>query len=143
MIKWEESDKNKVSIRQDWDTKTEKTDFTLPTYDNMTSSHQVTMPSQQGSPTKSTNDNLRRRSLQSNRSEIPMNQGNSTSTATTRFPSDTELLNEIRHILSTSDLMTITKKKIRMQLSSFFGVDVTPKKEFIHQSIDGILRGNL
>ncbi|KAI8902781.1 chitin synthase-domain-containing protein [Globomyces pollinis-pini] len=59
------------------------------------------------------------------------------------FPSDEELLTEIRHILSTTDLMQVTKKSVRDTLSRFYGVDVSPKKEFIHQCIDGILRGEL
>ena len=82
-------------------------------------------------------DLVRRRSLQSNRSEaVPVE-------STARFPSDEELLNEIRHILSTSDLMTITKKKVRQQLSTFFGVDLSSKKEYIHSCIDSILKGEL
>ena len=59
------------------------------------------------------------------------------------IPSDDELLREIRHILSTSDLMTITKKKVRQQLSDFYGVDLTSKKKFIHATIDSILKGEL
>ena len=82
-------------------------------------------------------DLVRRRSIQSNRSEaVPAE-------STARFPSDEELLNEIRHILSTSDLMTITKKKVRQQLSTFFGVDLSSKKEYIHSCIDSILKGEL
>jgi chitin synthase len=59
------------------------------------------------------------------------------------FPSDQELLQEIRHILSTTDLMKITKKSVRDQLSRLFGVDVSPRKEYIHYCIDGILKGEL
>jgi hypothetical protein len=57
------------------------------------------------------------------------------------IPSDDELLKEIRHILSTSDLMTITKKKVRQQLSEFYGVDLSSKKQYIHAAIDSILKG--
>jgi chitin synthase len=59
------------------------------------------------------------------------------------FPSDEELLQEIRHILSTTDLMKITKKSVRDQLSRLFGIDVTPRKEYIHYCIDGVLKGEL
>lgn len=59
------------------------------------------------------------------------------------LPSDDELLREIRHILSTCDLMTITKKKVRQQLSDFYGVDLSSKKKFIHATIDSILKGEL
>jgi hypothetical protein len=60
-----------------------------------------------------------------------------------RFPSDEELLNEIRHILSTTDLMKVTKKSVRDQLSRLFGVDVSPKRDYIHHCIDNILKGEL
>jgi hypothetical protein len=60
-----------------------------------------------------------------------------------RFPTDEELLQEIRHILSTTDLMKITKKSVRDRLSRLFGVDVTPKKDYIHYCIDSILKGEL
>ncbi|KAJ3254350.1 hypothetical protein HK103_007232 [Boothiomyces macroporosus] len=59
------------------------------------------------------------------------------------FPSDEELLMEIKHILSTTDLMKVTKKSVRDRLSQLFGVDVTPRKEYIHSCIDGILKGEL
>lgn len=57
------------------------------------------------------------------------------------MPSDEELLQEIHQILSTTDLMKITKKIVRDRLSLFFNIDVTPKKEYIHQCIDSILKG--
>ena len=59
------------------------------------------------------------------------------------FPTDEEILREIRHILSTTDLMKVTKKSVREQLSQYFGVDLSSEKEFIHRSIDAILRGDL
>ncbi len=59
------------------------------------------------------------------------------------MPSDDELIREIRHILSTTDLMTITKKKVRQQLSDFYGVNLSAKKQFIHATIDSILKGEL
>lgn len=59
----------------------------------------------------------------------------------TRFPTDEEIMTEIRHILSTADLMTVTKKSVREQLARLFGVDLIEKKEFIHRCIDVILKG--
>ncbi|CAO3642941.1 unnamed protein product [Cunninghamella blakesleeana] len=59
------------------------------------------------------------------------------------FPSDDEILSEIRNILATANLMTVTKKQVREQLGVFFGFDMTPKKEFINTSIEYILQGRL
>ncbi|KAJ3089172.1 hypothetical protein HK102_007026 [Quaeritorhiza haematococci] len=59
------------------------------------------------------------------------------------MPTDEAILEEVRHILSTADLMTVTKKSVREELSRFFGVDLTPKKEYIHKCIDGVLKGEL
>jgi hypothetical protein len=62
---------------------------------------------------------------------------------TLSMPSDEEILQEIRHILSTTDLMKITKKSVRDRLTRLFGVDISSKKEFIHHCIDSILKGEL
>jgi len=59
------------------------------------------------------------------------------------LPSDDEILTEIRNILGSSNLMSITKKQVREQLSLFFGIDLTLKKDFINQSIEFILQGRL
>ena len=59
------------------------------------------------------------------------------------FPSDEEILAEVRHILSTADLMTITKKSVREQLARLFGTNMSSKKEYIHWCIDGVLKGEL
>lgn len=91
---------------------------------------------QMASSQSNASDAVRRRSFSSEDPSVTTN-------ATEHFPSDTELLNEIRHILSTSDLMTITKKKVRQQLTDFFGVDLSTKKEYINQCIDSILKGEL
>ncbi len=64
-------------------------------------------------------------------------------TQTPALPTDEEIVTEIKHILSTTDLMKVTKKSIRERLSGFFGVDMTSKKEFIHRCIDAVLRGEL
>ncbi|RCI01887.1 hypothetical protein CU098_000517, partial [Rhizopus stolonifer] len=59
------------------------------------------------------------------------------------FPADDEILHEIRNILATADLMSITKKQVREQLSQIFGCDMSFKKEFINSSIEQILQGHL
>jgi len=59
------------------------------------------------------------------------------------MPTDDQILQEIRHILSTANLMTITKKQTRDDLSAFFGYDLTPKRDFINNCIDKILKGEL
>jgi len=59
------------------------------------------------------------------------------------LPSDDTILQEIRNVIATADLMTITKKQVRDHLSQVFGCDLTPKKDFINQSIEMILQGKL
>lgn len=58
------------------------------------------------------------------------------------FPTDEEILAEIRNILTSADLMTLTKKQVRESLSvKFGGVDLKSKREYINQMIDMILKG--
>ncbi|ORZ41372.1 chitin synthase-domain-containing protein [Catenaria anguillulae PL171] len=59
------------------------------------------------------------------------------------MPTDAELAHEIRRILMSSDLMRITKKQVREELSALFGMDLTPRKDFINGTIDAILRENM
>ncbi|KAJ3288871.1 hypothetical protein HK104_007902 [Borealophlyctis nickersoniae] len=59
------------------------------------------------------------------------------------LPSDEEILREIRTILATADLMTVTKKSVRDDLRRKFGVDLSIKKEYIHRCIDGVLKGEI
>jgi hypothetical protein len=56
------------------------------------------------------------------------------------FPSDEAIFQAVRQILNTADLMTVTKKQIRNELNHIFGVDLTAKKDFIHQCIDTVLQ---
>ncbi|CAG8524184.1 2003_t:CDS:2, partial [Racocetra persica] len=58
-------------------------------------------------------------------------------------PTDEEILVEIRNILQTANLMNITKKQVREQLSIVFGMDMSYRKEFINNSIELILQGKL
>ncbi|KAK9761424.1 hypothetical protein K7432_013683 [Basidiobolus ranarum] len=59
------------------------------------------------------------------------------------IPNDQEILQEVRVILSTADLMSITKKQVRDELSHFFGVDLIVRKDYINNCIDMILQGQL
>ncbi|KND03454.1 uncharacterized protein SPPG_00937 [Spizellomyces punctatus DAOM BR117] len=59
------------------------------------------------------------------------------------LPSDDDILREVRRILSTANLMTVTKKQVRDELSSVFGVDLTAKKTIINGFIEDILQGRL
>jgi len=63
--------------------------------------------------------------------------------ATGVMPSDEEIVREIRQILSTADLMNITKKQVREQLTEIYGVDMSPKKSYINSIIESILEGKL
>ncbi|OZJ06628.1 hypothetical protein BZG36_00372 [Bifiguratus adelaidae] len=58
-------------------------------------------------------------------------------------PSDHVLLQEIKRILSGADLMSITKKQVRDELSQIFGVDMNKRKDFINSCIEQILQGRL
>lgn len=58
-------------------------------------------------------------------------------------PSDDEIFIQVQRILSQADLMTITKKQVRDQLSSHFKIDLIHKKVTINEMIEGILSGNL
>ncbi|KAF9313481.1 hypothetical protein BG003_005119 [Podila horticola] len=51
-------------------------------------------------------------------------------------PSDAELVAKIQELLAGVDLMTVTKKKIRQQLESIYGVDMSARREFISRAID-------
>ncbi|KAF9920606.1 hypothetical protein FBU30_009545 [Linnemannia zychae] len=55
-------------------------------------------------------------------------------------PSDEELVNKIRELLTGVDLMTVTKKKIRQQLEQLYGVDLTVRRDFISRAIDAELQ---
>ncbi|KAK9688161.1 hypothetical protein K7432_014497 [Basidiobolus ranarum] len=76
--------------------------------------------------------------------------GNATPTPSTpgtpsipTLPNDQEILEEIRGILSAADLMSITKKQVRDELSHYFGIDMTIRKDYINSCIDMILQGQL
>ncbi|KAJ1912651.1 hypothetical protein H4219_005522 [Mycoemilia scoparia] len=59
------------------------------------------------------------------------------------LPNDEQLTESIRQILMSSDLQSITKKKVREQLTLQYGVDLTARKEFISDAIELILNNQL
>jgi hypothetical protein len=59
------------------------------------------------------------------------------------LPSDADILAQVRVILATADLMTVTKKKVREELGRIFGCELGGKKEYIHRCIDGVLKGEI
>lgn len=59
------------------------------------------------------------------------------------LPSDEELTESIREILSTADLMQVTKKSIRQQLEKEYGMKLTAKREYIKYVVEAILTGEL
>jgi hypothetical protein len=58
-------------------------------------------------------------------------------------PSDGEIVMALKSILSTADLMSITKKKVREQLNEYYGMDLSDRREYINSCIDSLLRGEM
>lgn len=54
-------------------------------------------------------------------------------------PTDEEIRREVQRITSTADLMTMTKKQVREQLSRHFGVNMSYRKDFINYCIEEAL----
>ncbi|KAL7627388.1 hypothetical protein AAE478_001581 [Parahypoxylon ruwenzoriense] len=59
------------------------------------------------------------------------------------MPSDDALLAEIREILRTADLMTVTKKGIKQELERRFGVPMDSKRLYINSATEALLSGQL
>ncbi|EAA27097.2 glycosyltransferase family 2 protein [Neurospora crassa] len=59
------------------------------------------------------------------------------------MPSDDALLAEIREILRTADLMTVTKKGIKQELERRFGVPLDLKRAYINSATEALLSGQL
>lgn len=81
---------------------------------------------------------LRPKAEESNKSSTVVN-GAGSDIRMVMLPEDDEIEREIRRILDTSNLMTLTKKQVRGQLSMIFGVDITIKKGFINATIERLL----
>ncbi|KAI2624318.1 glycosyltransferase family 2 protein [Hypoxylon sp. NC1633] len=61
----------------------------------------------------------------------------------TGMPSDDALLAEIREILRSADLMTVTKKGIKQELERRFGVALDSKRLYINSATEALLSGQL
>jgi len=59
------------------------------------------------------------------------------------LPSDDAILAEIREILKTADLMSVTKKSIKAELERRFGVNLDVKRAYIGSATEAILSGQL
>ncbi|EQK97528.1 class V chitin synthase [Ophiocordyceps sinensis CO18] len=59
------------------------------------------------------------------------------------LPSDDALLAEIRDILRTADLMTVTKKGVKQELERRFDVPLDAKRAYINSATEAILSGQL
>lgn len=55
-------------------------------------------------------------------------------------PSDEDIRREVHRITLASNLMTVTKKQVREQLSRQFGADMSHRKDYINHCIEGALR---
>lgn len=60
-----------------------------------------------------------------------------------QLPSDDALTNEIREVLKTADLMTVTKKSIRLHLEQKFGCKLSSKRDYINYVTEAVLTGEL
>ncbi|KAE8165952.1 chitin synthase-domain-containing protein [Aspergillus tamarii] len=59
------------------------------------------------------------------------------------LPSDDAILAEIREILRSVDLMTVTKKSIKQELERRFGVNLDAKRPYINSATEAVLSGAL
>ncbi|KAI9789398.1 MAG: hypothetical protein M1816_006058 [Peltula sp. TS41687] len=59
------------------------------------------------------------------------------------LPSDDSILAEIREILKTADLMTVTKKSIKQELEYRFGINLDAKRAYINSATVALLSGQL
>ncbi|KAK5941978.1 hypothetical protein PMZ80_005929 [Knufia obscura] len=61
----------------------------------------------------------------------------------TGLPTDDAILNEIRDILRTADLMTVTKKSVKVELEKRFGCSLDAKRAYIGSATEAVLSGQL
>jgi chitin synthase len=76
-------------------------------------------------------------------SSIPSQRQSMDSSQMNRIPTDEEIVAQIQNIIYNSDLMKITKKQVREELSNYFGLDMSSKKDFINCTIEEILSGQM
>ncbi|KAG0175476.1 hypothetical protein DFQ30_006669 [Apophysomyces sp. BC1015] len=58
-------------------------------------------------------------------------------------PRNEDILIQVKRILTSADLTRITKKQVREELQSIFGVSMTHKKDFINACIEDVLQGRI
>ena len=75
--------------------------------------------------------------------EMSVLAGGARSGTPSNLPSDDLLTAEIREILRTADLMTVTKKSIRQSLEIKFGCKLNTKRDYINYVTEAILTGEL
>ncbi|EHK48324.1 uncharacterized protein TrAtP1_001085 [Trichoderma atroviride] len=59
------------------------------------------------------------------------------------LPTDDQILSEIRDILKTADLMTVTKKGVKQELERRFDVPLDAKRAYINSATEALLSGQL
>ncbi|KAG9231936.1 putative chitin synthase 8 [Amylocarpus encephaloides] len=59
------------------------------------------------------------------------------------LPNDDTILAEIREILKTADLMTVTKKSIKVELERRFGIPLDARRAYINSATEALLSGQL
>jgi chitin synthase len=55
-------------------------------------------------------------------------------------PRNEEILTEVQRILSTADLTKVTKKQVREELQTVFGVSMASRKDYINACIENVLQ---
>ncbi|KAI9094005.1 chitin synthase 6 [Phlyctochytrium arcticum] len=56
-------------------------------------------------------------------------------------PTDEDIVERVRYVISISDLHSLTKRKVRDELSQFFGQDLSEKRQFISDQVERIVTG--
>ena len=59
------------------------------------------------------------------------------------LPSDDQLLAEIKKMLQSADLMSVTKRDVKVHLERVFGVPLDDRREYINQCTEAVLSGRL
>ncbi|KAJ1719018.1 hypothetical protein LPJ53_006139 [Coemansia erecta] len=57
-----------------------------------------------------------------------------------QMPSDDAIVSTISSILALTDLASVSIKQVRDELSHVFGIDMSPRREFINQTIQSMLQ---
>ncbi|KAJ3077159.1 hypothetical protein HDU98_007544 [Podochytrium sp. JEL0797] len=56
-------------------------------------------------------------------------------------PTDEEIESHVRHIINTTDLSQLSKKKVREACNAHFGMDLAGKKGFINETVEKVIQG--